>query len=74
MQRLMKSKFDEMMEGARQHFKNPPKELSQKKILILDDEPYNIEAIKAMYGLLQLNSFPDSLDTSYEASDALELI
>ena len=40
---------------------------SMKRVLLVDDEPYNIEALKFMFKSLNLSGFPDSIDCCYDA-------
>ena len=46
--------------------------MNKKKILILDDEPFNIDVLMNLFGLLELEGFPDSVDFFYDARDALK--
>ena len=45
---------------------------STKRILLLDDEPYNIEALKFIFKAIRLEGFPDNASFFYDAQEALE--
>ena len=47
------------------------KPASTKKILLLDDEPYNIEVLKLIFKTLKLEGFPENLDYCFDAQSAL---
>jgi len=48
------------------------KPCSFKKILLLDDEPYNIEVLMSIFKSLKLRGFPNSIDCCYNGDDALK--
>jgi len=62
-----------MVEKAKQNFVNK-KEPSSKKVLLLDDEPYNIEALKSILECLKLRGLPESIDYTYYAEKALMML
>ena len=64
-----------MIERAKANFATmKDKPCSFKKILLLDDEPYNIEVLMSILKCLQLRGYPDSVDCCYNGDEALEFI
>ena len=47
---------------------------STKRLLLLDDEPYNIDVLTSVLKSLQLRNFDSVVDTCYDAEKALNLI
>ena len=39
--------------------------------MVIDDEPYNIEALKFIFQALNLRGYPESVDFFYDAEKAL---
>ena len=62
-----------MLERVRRNISSQ-EQPSRKKILILDDEPYNIEVLKSILSVLNLRDFPDSIDCCFDARKALILV
>jgi len=63
-----------MIERAKNNFRFPTQQRNLKKILLLDDEPFNIEALKFIFKTIQLENFPESIICSYDAEEALKII
>ena len=60
-----------MLEKARHNFKSNSKK-NGKKILILDDEPFNIDVLEALLRSLNLEGLPGSVISYYDAEEALK--
>ena len=58
---------------ATENFKNN-KNHSSKKVLILDDEPYNVEVLKSILLVLKLDRFAETVNCCYDAEKALKLL
>ena len=70
----MKKLYGDLVSKAKMVWKDENRMTSNKKILLLDDEPFNIMVILQMLKSANLKGFPDSVDCCYDAKEALKYI